>query len=92
MRDDMPALRPLDRELVRNWLAANPEWRPSGRSMPLSEGRPLPSGPRQALPPGLAMQLPYFPGYRYAASGPDLVLYATGSEVVTSILPGALAR
>jgi hypothetical protein len=92
-RDDGPSLRPLDRELVRNWLMANPEWRPSGRPLPVGEGRPMPPGlPRQPLPPELAMLLPYFPGFRYAAVGPDLVLYATGSEVVASLLAGALAR
>ena len=92
VRDDGPALRPVDRELVQGWLAANPEWRPGGKAQPLAEGRPLPPGPRQALPPGLAVLLPYFPGYRYAAAGSDLVLYAAGTEVVASILAGALSR
>jgi hypothetical protein len=72
---------------------ANPEWRPSGRPLPVGVGRAIPAGlPRQPLPPELAVLLPYFPGYRYAAVGPDLVLYAAGTEVVASLLPGALAR
>jgi hypothetical protein len=83
----------LDRQLVRNWLMANPEWRPSGRPLAVGEGKPLPPGlTRQPLPPELAVLLPYFPGYRYAAVGPDLVLYAAGTEMVASLLSGALAR
>ncbi|WP_431268387.1 hypothetical protein [Dankookia sp. P2] len=78
---------------MRHWLLANPDWRPAGRPLPVGEGRALPPGlPRPPLPPGLAVLLPYFPGYRYAAMGPDLVLYASGTEVVASLLPGALAR
>jgi len=88
-----PELRPVDRELVRAWLAANPDWSPPGRAAPQAEGQPLPGGvSRQPLPPGLAVLLPYFPGYRYAAAGPDLVLYAAEGEKVASLLPGALAR
>jgi hypothetical protein len=74
-------------------MAAHPEWRSPGPSPRLAEGRPLPPDlPRRTLPPGLAVLLPYFPGYRYAAAGPDLVLYAIGTEVVASLLPGALGR
>ena len=90
---DGPSLRPLDRELVRGWMAANPDWQPPGPAPPVAAGKPLPAGvSRQPLPPGLAVLLPYFPGYRYAAAGPDLVLYAAGTEQVASLLPGALAR
>ena len=80
--------------MVQNWLQANPDWSsPPGPALPVAVGKPLPAGlPRPPLPPGLAMLLPYFPGYRYAALGPDLVLYASGTEVVASALPGALAR
>ncbi|MFC7477837.1 hypothetical protein ACFQS7_26035 [Dankookia sp. GCM10030260] len=86
-------MRPLDRDLVRTWLAANPDWRPPGAALTLAVGRPLPPGvPHQPLPPGLAVLLPYFPGYRYAAAGPDLVLYATATGLIASLLPGALAR
>lgn len=92
-REDGPSLRPLDRELVRNWLLANPEWRSAGPPLPVGPGKALPPDlPRQPLPPGLAMLLPYFPGYRYAAIGPDLALYASGTDIVASILAGALAR
>ncbi|TDH60369.1 hypothetical protein E2C06_22360 [Dankookia rubra] len=92
-REDAPTLRPLDRELVRQWLTANPDWRPAGHPLPVGEGRSLPPGlPRRPLPPELAVVLPYFPGYRYAAVGPDLVLYTSGTEVVASLLRGALNR
>jgi hypothetical protein len=96
-RDDAPSLRPLEREQVRGWLAANPGWTPPpslppGQQQRLAQGKPLPPGmARQALPPGLATTLPYFPGYRYFAVGPDLVLVAAATGVVTSLLAGALA-
>ncbi|MDO9710706.1 hypothetical protein [Paracraurococcus lichenis] len=95
--EDLPALHPVDREQVSAWLAANPDWAPPGlppgeRRRP-APGRPLPSGiAAQPLPPGLAATLPYFPGYRYVAVGPDIVLVATADRTVTSLLAGALAR
>lgn len=94
---DAPGLRPLDRTLVRGWLEANPDWSPPapppGQRSRLAEGKPLPPGiAARPLPPGLASTLPYFPGYRYAAAGPDLVLVESATGLVASLLPGALAR
>ncbi|MCB4822639.1 anti-virulence regulator CigR family protein [Roseicella aerolata] len=96
-RGDGPSLRPVDREQVRGWLVANPDWRapglPPGQQRRLAQGKPLPPGiARQALPPGLAATLPYFPGYHYVAVGPDLVLVAAATGIVASLLIGALAR
>jgi hypothetical protein len=96
-RGDGPSLCPIDREQVRGWLVANPDWRapglPPGEQRRLAQGKPLPPGiARQALPPGLAATLPYFPGYHYVAVGPDLVLVAAATGIVASLLIGALAR
>ena len=89
-----PVLNAVDRETVRAWLAAHPDWTPpappAGRPV---RGQALPPGVAgEALPPELAMQLPYFPGYRYRALGGDLVLLAKGGGLVAGVLPGALAR
>ena len=93
---DAPKLLAVDREQAHGWLEANPDWTAPERpraARHLRQGRPLPPGlARRMLPPGLAATLPYFPGYRYYAVGPDLVLVASGTGLVTSLLPGALAR
>ncbi|RAI59170.1 hypothetical protein [Roseicella frigidaeris] len=93
-----PELNAVDRETVRAWLAAHPDWTPPGPPAGAPAARPvrgkaLPAGVAgEALPPELAMQLPYFPGYRYRALGGDLVLLAKGGGLVAGVLPGALAR
>jgi len=56
----------------------------------LAQGKPLPPGiARRAVPPGLLVRLPAYPGYSYSIVGNDLVLIAVATGVVASILSGA---
>ncbi|TCZ53914.1 hypothetical protein [Roseicella aquatilis] len=89
-----PGLRPVDRALMRGWVATHPDWPPPPLAAEararLQPGRPLPPGiEARPLPPALTVRLTYFPGYRYLAAGADLLLVAARTGLVASILPDA---
>lgn len=89
-RGARPGFGSNDSVVIRNWQAANPGWSPRplppGQMRQLARGKPLPPGiARQALPPGLASQLPVYPGHSYAMVGTSIVLLGAGGMVVDII-------
>jgi hypothetical protein len=82
---------------VQVWLGGNPGFvaqpLPPGMRNRLAQGKPLPPGiARRAVPPGLLVGLPVYPGYEYAVIGTSLVLLAVGTGVVAAILSNAFGH
>jgi len=62
---------------------------PPGIVKNLARGKPLPPGIQKTrMPDAFISQLPHHPGHEWRQAGPDLVLVASGTLVISDILQG----
>jgi len=96
-RGPPPRMGTPELNTVQVWLGGNTGYvaqpLPPGMRNRLAQGKPLPPGiARRAVPPGLLVGLPVYPGYEYAVIGTSLVLLAVGTGIVSAILSDAFGR
>ena len=93
-REDGPSLRPLDREFGAQLARRQSRMgaTPAGHSPSARASRCRRACPGRPCRPSWRCCCPISPATVMLAVGPDLALYATGTEVVASLLAGALAR
>ena len=77
------------RQLAVQHQAVGYQGLPPGIRKNLARGKPLPPGiAKKAVPGGVLVGLPQYPGYEWGVAGTDLILIEIASQVIAEVLGG----